>query len=217
MTNDRRNFVPGGCQFFTVNLAERKSRLLTDHVDFLRAAFRHARARHTIHPRIRGRDTLALTPEAEESATSQGLHGSMMDAGRWLKGSQMTIEAALSVAGAVLVFALIWQSHRATRRRLSEIQGELDALRDLMSRVLLMQMAQKSEPRFSDDIPPPPPADSAETTGTRKTNDALQLEMKLGLTEVDELCAKLITLVPPSEAAPLLWSARPWPQRRKGH
>jgi hypothetical protein len=31
--------------------------------------------------------------------------------------------------------------------------------------------------------------------------------------EVDELCAKLITLVPPSEAAPLLWSARPWPQR----
>jgi putative transposase len=36
MTNYRRNFVPGGCQFFTVNLAQRKSRLLTDHVDFLR-------------------------------------------------------------------------------------------------------------------------------------------------------------------------------------
>jgi REP element-mobilizing transposase RayT len=46
MTNHRRNFVPGGCQFFTVNLAERKSRLLTDHVDSLRAAFRYARARH---------------------------------------------------------------------------------------------------------------------------------------------------------------------------
>jgi hypothetical protein len=39
MTNRRRNFVPGGCQFFTVNLAARKSRLLADHVDFLRAAF----------------------------------------------------------------------------------------------------------------------------------------------------------------------------------
>jgi putative transposase len=46
MTNYRRNFVPGGCLFFTVNLAERKSRLLTDHVDFLRAAFRHTRARY---------------------------------------------------------------------------------------------------------------------------------------------------------------------------
>jgi putative transposase len=46
MTNYRRNFVPGGCQFFTVNLAERKSRLLTDHVDFLRAAFGYARARY---------------------------------------------------------------------------------------------------------------------------------------------------------------------------
>jgi len=29
MTSYRRNFVPGGCQFFTVNLADRKSRLLT--------------------------------------------------------------------------------------------------------------------------------------------------------------------------------------------
>ena len=46
MTSYRRNFVPGGCQFFTVNLAERKSRLLTDRIDVLRAAFRNARARH---------------------------------------------------------------------------------------------------------------------------------------------------------------------------
>jgi hypothetical protein len=132
---------------------------------------------------------------------------------------QMTIEATLSVAGCVLVFALIWQSHRATRRRLSEIHGELNALRDLMSRMLLMQMAQKTknEPHLSDNIPPPPPADSTATADAHETNDALQHEMKLGITEVDELCAKLITLVPPSEAAPLLWSARPWPQRRKDH
>src|SRR6202162_4532678 len=46
MTNYRRNFVPGGWQFFTVNLAERKSRLLIDHIDCLRAAFRYARTRH---------------------------------------------------------------------------------------------------------------------------------------------------------------------------
>jgi putative transposase len=46
MTNYRRNFVPGGSYFFTVNLADRSSRLLTDHIDLLRTAFRYARHRH---------------------------------------------------------------------------------------------------------------------------------------------------------------------------
>jgi putative transposase len=46
VTNYRRNFIPGGCQFFTVNLPERKSRLLTDQIDRLRAAFRYVRNRH---------------------------------------------------------------------------------------------------------------------------------------------------------------------------
>jgi putative transposase len=46
MTNYRRNFVPGGSYFFTVNLADRSSRLLTDHIDLLRTAFRYARVRH---------------------------------------------------------------------------------------------------------------------------------------------------------------------------
>jgi len=46
MTNYRRNFVDGGGYFFTVNLAERRSRLLTDHIESLRAAFRYTRARH---------------------------------------------------------------------------------------------------------------------------------------------------------------------------
>src|ERR1700728_106342 len=46
MTSYRRHFVPGACHFFTVNLADRKSRLLTDHVDGLRAAFRYARGQH---------------------------------------------------------------------------------------------------------------------------------------------------------------------------
>ena len=47
MTAYRRNFVPGGCFFFTVNLAERKLSLLTDHVELLRAAFRGT---HQCHP-----------------------------------------------------------------------------------------------------------------------------------------------------------------------
>ncbi|QQO32026.1 transposase [Bradyrhizobium diazoefficiens] len=47
MTAYRRNFVPGGCFFFTVNLAERKLSLLTDHVELLRVAFRETRQRHS--------------------------------------------------------------------------------------------------------------------------------------------------------------------------
>jgi len=31
--NYRRNFVTGGCYFFTVNLLERQRTLLTDHID----------------------------------------------------------------------------------------------------------------------------------------------------------------------------------------
>jgi putative transposase len=46
MTNYRRNFARGGTYFFTVTLADRRLRLLTDHVDQLRGAFRYTRARH---------------------------------------------------------------------------------------------------------------------------------------------------------------------------
>ena len=46
MTNYRRNFIPGGSFFFTVNLADRRQRLLTAHVDALREAFRYASSRH---------------------------------------------------------------------------------------------------------------------------------------------------------------------------
>jgi putative transposase len=48
MTNYRRNFLSGGSYFFTVNLAERRARLLIDHIRLLRAAFRYARARHPL-------------------------------------------------------------------------------------------------------------------------------------------------------------------------
>jgi len=46
MPNYRRAFVPGGCWFFTVNLLDRRRRLLTDHVEALRAATRTTQARH---------------------------------------------------------------------------------------------------------------------------------------------------------------------------
>ncbi|MDR2220240.1 MAG: transposase [Methylobacillus sp.] len=46
MTSYRRNFIPGGSFFFTVNLDDRKRSLLIDHLDVLRAAFRQTRERH---------------------------------------------------------------------------------------------------------------------------------------------------------------------------
>ena len=46
VTDYRRNFVPGGSFFFTVNLADRRSRLLTQRIDLLRRAFRYARGAH---------------------------------------------------------------------------------------------------------------------------------------------------------------------------
>jgi putative transposase len=44
MSNYRRLWVPGGTSFFTVNLFDRRRRLLVDRIDDLRAAFRDARA-----------------------------------------------------------------------------------------------------------------------------------------------------------------------------
>lgn len=46
MTNYRRSRVRGGTYFFTVNIADRRSRLLTENVESLRAAFRYVRLRH---------------------------------------------------------------------------------------------------------------------------------------------------------------------------
>jgi putative transposase len=46
MTNYRRNFLPGGSFFFTVNLAQRKRRLLVQHIDVLRGAMRAVRCKH---------------------------------------------------------------------------------------------------------------------------------------------------------------------------
>jgi putative transposase len=44
MVQFRRNYVPGGTYFFTVTLRDRRSRVLTDHIELLREAFRTVRA-----------------------------------------------------------------------------------------------------------------------------------------------------------------------------
>jgi putative transposase len=46
MTDYRRNFIASGSFFFTVNLAERRQLLLTEHIDELRTGFREVRRRH---------------------------------------------------------------------------------------------------------------------------------------------------------------------------
>ena len=53
MPNYRRLRVPGGTYFFTVNLLDRRSRLLVDHIGLLREAFRETR-------RVRPFDVLAI-------------------------------------------------------------------------------------------------------------------------------------------------------------
>jgi putative transposase len=42
----RRVINPGGTYFFTVNLQNRKSKLLIEYIDELRLAFRHAKYHH---------------------------------------------------------------------------------------------------------------------------------------------------------------------------
>jgi hypothetical protein len=114
----------------------------------------------------------------------------------------MAIEIALIAVG-ILVFVLIWQLR--TSRQLSGIEGEVNALRDMVSRVFLMQLNCKteSEPSRLGAALRPPTSDVTTKNETRDY-DALQLELELETAAIGDLCAKLITLVPPQEAAPLL-------------
>lgn len=49
MPDYRRNRIPGGTYFFTVNLLDRRRRLLVEHVEALRAAVRNVRNRQPFH------------------------------------------------------------------------------------------------------------------------------------------------------------------------
>ena len=46
MPNYRRLFIPGGDYFFTVNLLDRRTSLLTDHIEALRDAYGYVQSRH---------------------------------------------------------------------------------------------------------------------------------------------------------------------------
>lgn len=49
MPNYRRNRIPGGTYFFTVNLLERKSTLLIEHIAALREAVLTVREKHPFY------------------------------------------------------------------------------------------------------------------------------------------------------------------------
>lgn len=49
MTNYRRDHTSGATWFFTLNLADRKNRLLTERIDLLRAGFRYCMKRYPWH------------------------------------------------------------------------------------------------------------------------------------------------------------------------
>ncbi len=58
MPDYRRWRVAGGSYFFTVDLLNRRTRLLVEHIDLLRAAFRAVRAAHPLHV-----DAVVVLPE----------------------------------------------------------------------------------------------------------------------------------------------------------
>ena len=79
MTDYRRNRVPGGTYFFTVNLLDRRSNLLTRTIQDLREAVRHARASaRRLYPAswAKADDDVLDAGERVEGARCDGLHPS---------------------------------------------------------------------------------------------------------------------------------------------
>ncbi len=58
MANYRRSLLSGGTYFFTVNLADRRRALLTEHIGLLRAAFRSVRECHPF-----GMEAVVILPD----------------------------------------------------------------------------------------------------------------------------------------------------------
>jgi hypothetical protein len=113
----------------------------------------------------------------------------------------MTIDAMVFAAGSILVAVLVWQTHRLNSRRLCNIQNDLDRLEDLASRLLAMGLNWKPGQTVAPETDSVPgQRDQARSEGIPAPSPDVEPE----LSEVDLLCAKLITLAPPKEALPLL-------------
>jgi putative transposase len=100
----RRNYVLGGTYFFTVTLRDRRSRVLVDHVDLLREAFRDVRRER---PFIL--DAIAVLPEHLHTVMTLP-KGDADYSGRW-RAIKSAFSRSLAKAGVRL-----WQDHRGEYR-----------------------------------------------------------------------------------------------------
>ena len=108
----------------------------------------------------------------------------------------MTTEAAVYAGGVVLVCCVVWQTQRINSTRLSELQHEINGLRDIVSRLFLSALNEEPDGKI------------AVSEGSEPAEEDTSLgplpEIKPDLVQVDALCAKLIALAPPKEALPLI-------------
>jgi putative transposase len=138
MTAYRRNSVAGSSYFFTVNLTERRLRLLTDNIELLRAAFRDTRRRrpftidaivvlpdhiHAVWTLPAGDADFSIRWQLIKASFSRGLpHGERVSASRLRKRERGIWQAAIGstrcgmrtiLRGTSITFTLI-RSNTAT-------------------------------------------------------------------------------------------------------
>ena len=77
------------------------------------------------------------------------------------------------------------------------------------------RIKQSDPPGEPSDPTPPPPSDPTAKNDRRENEVLKQGELEFEVVEINGLCAKLITLVPPEEAAPLLLPERAPPRARE--
>jgi hypothetical protein len=117
----------------------------------------------------------------------------------------MTIEYAAVAIGAFLIVAImIWKRLRFINARLMKIQNELNELRTIASRLFIMALNANSKVETSKTEPNkgPPQSNGGEVVAEKHTPQSPDPEAGTSLVERHELCAELITLVPPAEVAP---------------
>jgi hypothetical protein len=109
----------------------------------------------------------------------------------------MTDLAIVAVSAFLILVALIWKD-RDIDKRLREIQSDLDELRNGVSH--LFSLASKSARTASENARKVVDDDLAEIDVALLRSPGLETDS----VAVEDLCAKLITLVPPPEAVPLI-------------
>jgi hypothetical protein len=128
----------------------------------------------------------------------KGYRQNLVEGQRACGGRPMTDLAIVAVSAFLILVALIWKAYRVIDERLNEIQSELDELHNGVSH--LSSLASKSARTVSENKRKVVDADLAHADLALLRSPGLETDLAV----VEDLCAKLITLVPPPEAVPLL-------------